>query len=90
MKPFQPPPAIDQLEQFLGAVRPRLASQATPKARLELLWSFAKAARDLASQDVWMGEFRILADEFDLTAHYRLQDLDHVLLWAWRGWNPFR
>ena len=92
MKPFQPPLAVDLLDQFIGAARPRLASQATPKARLELLWSLAKSARDLASQDVWETEFKLLADELGLTAHRLIQNdgIDHVLRWAWRGWNPFR
>jgi hypothetical protein len=92
MKPFSPPPAVDLLEQFIGAARLRLAAQATPKGRLELLWSLTKAARDLASQDVWEAEFRALADELGLTAHRLIQDdgIAHVLLWAWRGWNPFR
>jgi hypothetical protein len=92
MKPFRPPLAVDLLEQFIGIARPRLASQVTPKGRLELLWSFAKAARDLASQDVWEAEFKLLADELGLTAHRPIQDdgIVHVLQWAWRGWNPFR
>jgi hypothetical protein len=92
MKPFQPPLAIDLLEQFIGAARPRLACQVTPKARLELLWSLAKSARDLASHDVWEAEFKLLADELGLTAHRLIQDdgIAHVLSWAWRGWNPFR
>jgi hypothetical protein len=92
MKPFAPPLAVDLLEQFVGAARPRLAAQATPKGRLELLWVLAKAARDLAAHDVWEAEFRALADELGLTAHRLIQDdgITHVLLWAWRGWNPFR
>jgi hypothetical protein len=92
MKPFSPPLAVDLLEQFVGAARPRLAAQDTPKKRLELLWAFAKAARDLAAQDVWEAEFNALADEFGLTSHRLIQDdgIVHVLLWAWRGWNPFR
>jgi hypothetical protein len=88
----KPPLAVDLLEQFIGAAGPRLVCQATPKARLELLWGLAKAARDLASQDVWEAEFRLLADELGLTAHRLIQDdgIEHVLRWAWRGRNPFR
>jgi hypothetical protein len=74
MKPFSPPLAVDLLEQFIGTARPKLICLASPKAQLELLWSLAKAARDLAAQDVWEAEFKVLAGELSLTAHRRIQD----------------
>jgi hypothetical protein len=91
MKPFQPPPAVDLLDQFITGVRPRLIAQATPKGQLELLWSLAKSARDLAAHDIWEAEFKALADELGLIANRRVQDdgIDHVLRWAWRDMDPF-
>jgi hypothetical protein len=85
-------PTFDLLQQFVAAAGPKLRSQATPKARLELFWSFAKAARDLASQDVWENEFNALAAETGLTVHRLIREdgIDHVLQWAWRSRNPFR
>jgi hypothetical protein len=84
--------SVDLLEQFIGAARPRLAGETSPKAQLELLWSYAKASRDFASEDVWRAQFNALAAELGLTAHRRIKQdgIDHILRWAWRGWNPFR
>jgi hypothetical protein len=91
MKPFQPPLAVDLFEQFLGAARPKLLAQDRPKDRLQLLWSFAKSARDLAAHDVWEDAFEALADELGLTAqrHIGRDGIPHVLSWAWRGVDPF-
>jgi hypothetical protein len=57
-----------------------------------MLWSFAKAARDLAAQDVWEAEFKALAGDLGLDAHRLIQGdgIDHVLRWAWSGRNPFQ
>jgi hypothetical protein len=92
MKPFAPPPAVDLLEQLIDAARKKLEQPATPKERLEMLWSFAMTARDLAAEDVWRKEFQRLADASGLTAHPKIRQdgIDHVLHWAWLERNPFR
>jgi hypothetical protein len=92
MKPFPPPPAIDLLEQFIDAAKQRLAQPATPKQRLEMFWSFAMTARDIAAEDVWREEFQRLAAASGLTAHPKIRQdgIDHVLRWAWLKRNPFR
>ena len=74
------------------------------KARLRILWSAAKKARDLGSRDVVHDEFMALAIEVNLidqhgrwtgsdvreyVRRFGAEDVDHVLRWALRGWNPF-
>lgn len=116
--PFPPPPAVDLLAQAIErAKKLMLADPNKPtKARLRILWSAAKKARDLGSMDVVHDEFMALAIEVNLidqdgrwigsdgasgymhiarnfvreyVRRFGAEDVDHVLRWAWRGWNPF-
>jgi hypothetical protein len=84
-------PSIDLLTQAIAAARPLISDRnRSIQNRLVLFWIFAKAARDFAALDVFETEFHRLADESGLTAAIsRHADLQHVISWAWRGWNPF-
>ena len=72
--------------------------------RVHLLWSAAKAARDLAATDVIYSTFTGLAVEVGLidsagrwtgndvrenVRRYGAEDIVHVVTWALRSWNPF-
>jgi hypothetical protein len=91
--PFPSPPAVDLLAQAIEAARPLISDcNRSIQTRLALFWTFAKAARDLAASDVFETQFHRLADESGLTAaigRHAREDLQHVISWAWRGWNPF-
>jgi hypothetical protein len=104
--PVSAPPAVDLLAQAVERVKKlMLADSNKPtKARIRLLWSAAKNARDLGTPDVVCDEFVALAIEVNLIdQHGRwigsdvresvrslgAEAVDHVLRWALRGWNPF-
>jgi hypothetical protein len=92
MKPFSPPLAVDLLEQFVTAVRPKLANpNLSPKAQLQLFWSLARSSRNLASSDVWESEFEQLAGNLGLIRHRHVgaDGVRHVLMWARRDKDPF-
>jgi hypothetical protein len=95
----------DLLTQAIERVSPMLADAGKPtKERIHLLWAAAKAARDLASSDVVHETFVTLAitanlidgkgrwTGADVAEHRRAfgaQDVEHVIRWALRRWNPF-
>ena len=103
--PFPPPPAVDLLAQATLHVRAALMDQSKPtKARLRILWGAARQASNLGSADVVHDEFMALAVEVNLidqhgrwtgsdvreyVRRFGAEDVDHVLRWALRGWNPF-
>jgi hypothetical protein len=103
--PFPPPPAVDLLAQMIERVRPALMDQNKPtKARIRILWGAARQASNLGSADVVHDEFMALAIEVNLidqhgrwtgsdvreyVRRFGAEDVDHVLRWALRGWNPF-
>jgi hypothetical protein len=93
------------LTRAVEHVAPMLADATKPtKERVRLLWAAAKTARDLAASDVVHEAFIAVAlrtgliDErgrwtgADIAEHRRnfgAQDIEHVVRWAVRGWNPF-
>jgi hypothetical protein len=95
----------DLLTQAIERVSPMLADARKPtKERVRLLWAAAKMARDLSTSDVVHETFMSLAITAnlidkngrwigaDIAEHRRTfgsQDIDHVVRWALRGWNPF-
>jgi hypothetical protein len=95
----------DLLTQAIERVLPMLADAGRPtKERVCLLWAAAKTARDLGATDVVHAAFMTVAvdagliDEHgrwigaDIAEHRRnfgAQDIEHVIRWAVRGWNPF-
>ncbi len=91
--PCPPPPAVDLFAQAIEAARTLISNRNLPlQTRLALFWTCAKASRDLAALDVFETEFHRIADESGLTAaigRHAREDLQHVIRWAWRGWNPF-
>jgi hypothetical protein len=96
---------IDFLAQAIERVAPMLADAGKPtKERVRLLWAAAKMARDLAASDVIYEAFRSLAIRTnlidnhgrwtgtDVAEHRRAfgaRDVEHVVRWAVRAWNPF-
>jgi hypothetical protein len=87
--PFPPPPAVDLLAQAAERVRPALMDQSKPtKGRVRILWAAASSACDLGALDVVFGEFMQAAVDANLIDR-RAEDIEHVLRWALRGWNPF-
>ena len=103
--PVPPPPAVDLLAQATLHVRAALMDPKKPtKARIRILWAACKKSRDLGSLDVVRDEFMALAIEVNLidqhgrwtgsdvrenVRRFGAEDVDHVLRWALRGWNPF-
>jgi hypothetical protein len=95
----------DLLIQAVERAVSMLADGARPtKERIRLLWAAAKIARDLAASDVVHETFVSLAitanlidkngcwTGADIAEHRRVfgaQDVEHVVRWALRGWNPF-
>jgi hypothetical protein len=95
----------DFLEQAIERVAPMLADARKPtEERVRLLWAAAKTARDLAASDVVYETFRSLAiganlidsdgrwTGDDVAKHRRAfgaRDVEHVIHWAVRAWNPF-
>jgi hypothetical protein len=85
-------PAVDLLSQVIERARPQIADpEATPRQRLQRLWAYARASRDLAASDVLLAEFRQLAIDAGLDRHplIRRDGIDHVLRWAWLDRDPF-
>jgi hypothetical protein len=103
--PFQPPVAVDLLDQVIQRARPLLAGGSRPtKERTRILWAAAKKARELAVADVIHDVFVALAAEVSLidkhgrwtgddvradVRRHGAADVAHVIVWALRGLNPF-
>jgi hypothetical protein len=97
--------SVDLLSETVVRTRPMVANTArTTKQRLRLLWAAAKQAGDLAALDVVSDSFVTLAVEANLIDRngrwtgtdvrkgrrgFGAQDVEHVIRWATRGWNPF-
>jgi hypothetical protein len=97
--------STDLLAEAVDQVRPLLMDTKRPtKERVHVLWSAAKAARNLSSSDVIQNTFTKLAvdvglidsagrwtgnDVRDWVQRYGKEDIAHVVTWALRGWNPF-
>lgn len=97
--------AIDLLGVVLDDIRPLVADVSKPtKQRIRVLWSAAKRSRDLAADDVVRDTFMALAVETNLINQrgfwtgddvrksvrpFGREDVEHVITWALRGWNPF-
>jgi hypothetical protein len=93
-----PATAIDIAER----IRPALAdSSRSTKERIRILWAAAKAARDAPDvRAVFMAlavETNLIdrhgrwtgADVRESIRHYGAKDVEHAIVWALRGWNPF-
>jgi hypothetical protein len=96
---------IDLLRRAVERVAPMLADATKPtKERVRLYWASAKMARDLAASDVVHDTFMSLAittnlidpsgrwvptDVRETRRAFGAQDVEHVIKWALRGWNPF-
>jgi hypothetical protein len=98
------PLSCDLLSAAIDRVRPLLMDDRPTKARIRILWSAAKKARDLGASDVVHGAFMALAVEVNLinrngrwtgadvresVRRFGAEDVSHVITWALRGWNPF-
>jgi hypothetical protein len=99
------PATVDVLGEVIETARQTIADRAVPtKTRVEALWAYAKASRDLAAIDVLQDEFMRLAIKAGLiTANgywvpndvrtsvrpYGREDVEHVIRWALHGLNPF-
>jgi hypothetical protein len=84
--------AIPPLEKVLRKLRPLLARDTSIKDRLQTFWSYLVEARELGSSDVIADEFLEAAQGSGLTRHlgrHGAEDIDHVVRWGLRGWNPF-
>jgi hypothetical protein len=93
------------LFQIIEKTRPMLAQTRPTKQRIHILWAAAKAARKLgAEDDVVRDAFMALAvesnlidrggrwtgdDVRDYVRRHGAEDVEHVITWALRGWNPF-
>jgi hypothetical protein len=77
------------------------ATLPTPR-RAHLLWAAAKTARQFGAADAVMTEFLRLAVDIGLIdsagrwigadvreSRFGRQDIEHLIAWAIRGWNPF-
>jgi hypothetical protein len=100
-----PSEAADPLSRFIARAAPLVSDPARPtKVRVRLLWAAAKAVRGLDAGDAVAAAFKTLAVDAKLIdargrwvapniADYRRsyggEDVDHVIAWALRGWNPF-
>jgi hypothetical protein len=100
-----PPIAIDLLGEAIERVRPLLADRRkSTKARVRILWAAVMAARDLGASDRVHGGFGALTVQTGLIDHrgrwtgkdvrpsqrrYGIEDVDHVIMWAMRGMDPF-
>jgi hypothetical protein len=98
-------PAVDLLAQAIEQVRASLADETRPtKERVRLLWATAKVSRDLGASDVLADAFMQLAIDVNLidqsgrwvapnvrdnTRPFGREDIEHLIRWALRGWNPF-
>jgi hypothetical protein len=103
--PVKNPPAVDYLQQVIDNARSQITDQrATTKQRVQALWGYAKHSRELAASDVLHDAFMELAVEAGLIdangwwlpkdvrasiRRYGREDIEHVILWALRGQNPF-
>jgi hypothetical protein len=91
--------AIEQARPLVVADRRK-----STKARVRILWAAVVAARDLAASDRVHGSFGALSVQVGLINHrgwwtgadvrpsvrrYGLEDVDHVIMWALRGMDPF-
>jgi hypothetical protein len=104
-RPIEQPAPVDLLAAAMERVRPAVSDRRkSTKQRMRTLWAAAKAARDLGTWDVVHGVFGALAVQAGLinsrgwwtgadvrpsARSYGLEDIDHVITWALRGWNPF-
>jgi hypothetical protein len=94
---------VDLLTQAIESVRPLLLTGPT-KGRIRLLWSAARSARKLATEDQIVREFLELAIKVGLInrrgywlgedvradlRRYGREDVLHVIRWALRNQNPF-
>jgi hypothetical protein len=92
------------LFQIIEKTRPMLAETRPTKERIHILWAAAKAARKLGAEDVVRDAFMVLAietnlinerdywtgnDVRDYVRRHGAEDVEHVITWALRGWNPF-
>jgi hypothetical protein len=94
----------DPLLGIAERIRPLLTDGSrSTKERVRILWAAAKAARRLPAADV-RAVFMALAVESNLidrlgrwtgddvradVRRHGAQDVEHVIAWALRGWNPF-
>jgi len=97
--------AVDLLRLAIERLRLMLADAKRPtKERVRILWSAVKHSRDLAASGVIADDFAKLAFEVELVdakgwwigedvrknrRRYGRGDVDHVIRWGLRGWNPF-
>jgi hypothetical protein len=93
------------LFQIIEKTRSMLAQTRPTKERIQILWAAVKAARKLgAEDDVVRDAFMALAietnlinergywtgdDVRDYVRRHGAEDVEHVITWALRGWNPF-
>jgi hypothetical protein len=93
------------LDEIINAVRPVAADGSrSTKKRIQALWASTKIARDTGATDVIRRAFMTLAVEANLldrrgrwtgsdvaehVRRYGREDVEHVVTWALRGWNPF-
>jgi hypothetical protein len=95
---------VDPLDGLVERARPMLLADAPTKQRIRLLWAAAKMASGLVAADVVEDAFIKLAIEVNLIdergrwtggdiAEHRIRhgrdDVEHIVRWALRGWNPF-
>jgi hypothetical protein len=102
---MSPATTLDLLDQVIEKARPMLADESRPtKQRILILWAAAKKARNLGASDVVHKAFMVLAAETDLidkrgrwtgadvresVRRFGTEDMERVITWALRGWNPF-
>lgn len=102
--PFATPSAVDLLDQVISRAKSKIADPNVPvKTRIELLWAYVKASRDLATSDVLQAEFiglaidvglinergRWLPNVHDNVRRHGREEIEHVILWGLHGLNPF-
>jgi hypothetical protein len=96
---------VDLLAQAIEQALALLADSTQPtKQRIRILWATAKKARDLGASDVVADAFMQLAievnlidqrgrwaaaDVYESTRPHGKEDIEHLITWALRGWNPF-
>ena len=82
----------DLLTQMIERLRPLLGRDVPVKQRIVTFWSFIVESRHLAASDVVVSDFLVLAREaglLDDLGSGGAEQIDHVIAWGLRGFNPF-
>ena len=83
---------VDWLSEVINILRSELGRDRPVNERAAAFWSFVVEARDLGASDVVVNDCTEVAVNSGLVTdlgHRGREDVEHLISWALRGWNPF-